>query len=101
MLGSSIRLGFPLPENLPNTVRARDRLLARLFDFRGKIRGTEAEADEDFALIYAYGMSDRPYFAIRLILLALVTARISEGLNECIRNVELLYGVLEEEQLEI
>jgi hypothetical protein len=31
----------------------------------------------------------------------LVTARISEGLDELTRAMELLYGVLEEEMLEI
>lgn len=55
VLASSIRLGFPLPERLPNTDRARDRLLAKLFTFREQVRGTEGESDEDFALIYAYG----------------------------------------------
>jgi hypothetical protein len=86
VLASSIRLAFPLPEHLPNTLRARDRLLAKLFEYRANIRGTDGEADEDFATVYAY---------------ALVTARISEGLDELIRNVELLYGVLEDEMLEI
>ena len=42
--------------------------------------------DEDFALIYAY---------------ALVTARISEGLEELIKTMGLLYGTLEDEMLEI
>ncbi|KAF8254118.1 hypothetical protein K440DRAFT_648719 [Wilcoxina mikolae CBS 423.85] len=86
VLASSIRLAFPLPEHLPSTVRARDRLLAKLFDYRANVRRTAGEADEDFAMVYAY---------------ALVTARISEGLDELIRNVGLLYGVLEDEMLEI
>ncbi|KAL7269959.1 hypothetical protein RUND412_007347 [Rhizina undulata] len=86
VLGSSIKLGFPLPDTLPSPDRSRDRLLAKLFSYRSQLRGTEGEVDEDFALIYAY---------------ALVTARISDGLKEAIRNVELLYGVLDEEMLEI
>lgn len=61
VLASSIRLGFPLPERLPNTDRARDRLLAKLYTFREQVRGTEGESDEDFALIYAYGRA--PIFA--------------------------------------
>ncbi|CCX09460.1 Similar to Uncharacterized protein C26F1.08c; acc. no. Q10495 [Pyronema omphalodes CBS 100304] len=73
-------------EILNFTKKARDRLLAKLFEYRANIRGTDGEADEDFATVYAY---------------ALVTARISEGLDELIRNVELLYGVLEDEMLEI
>ncbi|RPB16577.1 hypothetical protein P167DRAFT_532133 [Morchella conica CCBAS932] len=86
VLASSIRLGFPLPERLPNTDRARDRLLAKLYAYRQQVRGTEGESDEDFALIYAY---------------VLVTGRISEGVYEVIQIVERLYGVLEEEMLEI
>jgi len=86
VLGSSIRMGFPLPGTLPNTVRARDRLLAKLFDYRSRVRGQEGKTDEDFALIYAF---------------ALVTLRISDSLDTCVKNVESLYGVLEEEMLEL
>lgn len=62
VLASTIRLGFPLPERLPNTDRARDRLLAKLFTFREQVRGTEGESDEDFALIYAYGRMNTPAY---------------------------------------
>ncbi|KAI5776623.1 Fusaric acid resistance protein-like-domain-containing protein [Geopyxis carbonaria] len=86
VLGSSIRIGFPLPENLPNTTRARDRLLAKIFDYRKTVKGIEGEKlDEDLEMLYAY---------------ALATARISEGLDESIHNMGLLYGVLEDEMLE-
>jgi len=57
VLAGSIKLGFPLPGSLPKTDRARDRLLASLFEFRKRVRGTEGDSDEDFALIYAYGLS--------------------------------------------
>ncbi|PUU72381.1 Fusaric acid resistance protein-like-domain-containing protein [Tuber borchii] len=86
VLAGSIKLGFPLPASLPKTDRARDRLLASLFEFRKRVRGTEGDSDEDFALIYAY---------------ALVTGRISEGLLDAVATVERLYGVLEEEMLVI
>ncbi|PWW79664.1 hypothetical protein C7212DRAFT_356449 [Tuber magnatum] len=86
VLAGSMKLGFPLPGSLPKTDRARDRLLAGLFEFRKRVRGTEGDSDEDFALIYAY---------------ALVTGRISEGLLDIIATVERLYGVLEEEMLVI
>jgi len=56
VLAGSMRLGFPLPGSLPKTDRARDRLLASLFEFRKRVRGTEGDSDEDFALIYAYGL---------------------------------------------
>ncbi|RPA99882.1 hypothetical protein L873DRAFT_1682405 [Choiromyces venosus 120613-1] len=86
VLAGSMKLGFPLPGSLPKTDRARDRLLAGLFEFRKRVRGTEGDSDEDFALIYAY---------------ALVTGRISEGLLDAVATVERLYGVLEEEMLVI
>ncbi|KAG0633708.1 Fusaric acid resistance protein-like-domain-containing protein [Tuber brumale] len=86
VLAGSMKLGFPLPRSLPKTDRARDRLLAGLFEFRKRVRGTEGDCDEDFALIYAY---------------ALVTGRISEGLLDAVATVERLYGVLEEETLVI
>ena len=56
VLAGSMKLGFPLPTSLPKTDRARDRLLASLFEFRKRVRGTEGDSDEDFALIYAYGL---------------------------------------------
>lgn len=67
---------------------SRDRLLARLFDYRKTLQeGKKAgEVDEDFALIYAY---------------VLVTARVSEGLEELIRIMGELYGRLEDEMLEV
>lgn len=57
VLASSIRLGFPLPENLPNTTRSRDRFLAKLYSYRERIKGQEGSIDEDFALLYAYSES--------------------------------------------
>ncbi|KAF8475692.1 Fusaric acid resistance protein-like-domain-containing protein [Kalaharituber pfeilii] len=86
VLASSIKIGFPLPETLPNTDRSKDRLLAKLFAYREKIRGEEGKSDEDFALMYAY---------------VLVLGRVIEGLQECIHTLNSLYGVLEEEMLEI
>ena len=56
VLARSMKLGFPLPGSLPKTKRARDRLLASLFEFMKRFRATEGNSDEDFALIYAYGL---------------------------------------------
>ncbi|KAI5807445.1 Fusaric acid resistance protein-like-domain-containing protein [Peziza echinospora] len=86
VLASSIKLGFPLPETLPNTDRARDRFLAKVFAYREKIRGEEGKSDEDFAMTYAY---------------ILVIGTINQGLQELIDSLGRLYGVLEEEMLEI
>lgn len=90
VLGSALRIGFPLPEHLPNASRSRDRLLARVFEYRQRVKnkgGGEGEVgDEDFAVVYAY---------------VLVTARIGEGLEELEREMTKLYGVLEDRELEI
>ena len=55
VLASSVRLAFPMPERLPSPSRARDRLLTKLYEYRARVRGTEGEIDEDFAMVYAYG----------------------------------------------
>ena len=56
VLASSIKLGFPLPESLPSTEKARDRLLAKLWEYKlERVRGEEGRSDEDFASMYAYG----------------------------------------------
>ncbi|RPB29574.1 hypothetical protein L211DRAFT_26091 [Terfezia boudieri ATCC MYA-4762] len=87
ILASSIRLGFPLPDTLPRLEGARDRLLARLWEYRReKVRGEEGRWEEDFQGIYAY---------------VLVLGRIAEGLSECVAVLNGLYGVLDEEMLEI
>lgn len=82
VLASSMKLGFPLPPTLPRMDRARDRLLAKLFEYK-KCRSA---VDVDWALIYAY---------------TLVTGRVAEGVADAVQTMERLYGVLEEEMLEI
>jgi len=57
IISSSIRSGFPMPDSLPSTERARDRLLTKLHKYRQRIRGSEGQNDADFALLYAYGRS--------------------------------------------
>ncbi|KAF8459390.1 Fusaric acid resistance protein-like-domain-containing protein [Terfezia claveryi] len=87
ILASSIRLGFPLPDTLPRLEGARDRLLARLWEYRReKVRGEEGRWEEEFQGVYAY---------------VLVLGRIAEGLSECVAVLNGLYGVLDEEMLEI
>lgn len=57
-----------------------------MFEYRRQHKGDSGDPDEDFALIYAY---------------ALVTARVSEGLEELINIMGQLYGLLEEDMLEV
>ena len=57
VLASSIKLEYPLNEALPNTDHSRDRLLAKIFQFRKENNKADiAPGDEDFELLYAYGM---------------------------------------------
>ena len=52
-----MKLEFPLNEALPNTENARDRLLANIFAYRREEKVAQETRDEDFATLYAYGMS--------------------------------------------
>lgn len=56
VIASSMRLEYPLDDALPNTEHARDRLLARLYHFRKDKSVSQHTTDEDYALLYAYGM---------------------------------------------
>lgn len=55
VLASSMKLEYPLNEALPSTDNARDRLLAKLFQFRKEEKDSIGATDEDFELLYAYG----------------------------------------------
>lgn len=83
VLASSMKLEYPLNEALPNTEHARDRLLAKIFKYRKEKPGAK---DEDFALLYAY---------------ALVTGQLSTQIAEVSREIEKLFGVLNEERLKL
>ena len=56
MLASSVKLQFPLNDALPNTDSSRDRLLAKVFKFRQGHNEESSSHDEDYALLYCYGM---------------------------------------------
>ncbi len=51
-----MKLEYPLNDNLPNVENARDRLLARLFHYRKDLEVSRSSTDEDYSLLYAYGM---------------------------------------------
>jgi hypothetical protein len=86
VLASSMKLEYPLNDALPNTDHARDRLLARIFAYRKNEAAANGTTDEDFGLLYAY---------------ALVTGQLSQEIKEVLREVENLFGVLDEDLLKL
>ncbi len=58
VLASSMKLEYPLNDTLPNTEHARDRLLAKIFDYRRNALVAQEVNDKDYALSYAYGKSE-------------------------------------------
>jgi hypothetical protein len=58
VLASSFKLEYPLNDALPNIEHTRDRLLAKIFEFRKSAeasKGREEVKDEDYELLYCYG----------------------------------------------
>lgn len=49
-----MKLEYPLNDDLPDIEHTRDRLLAKLFEFRTNVSGDNAPSDEDYELLYAY-----------------------------------------------
>jgi hypothetical protein len=50
-----MKLAYPLNDVLPNIEHTRDRLLAKIFEFRQTGLGKVVARDEDYELLYAYG----------------------------------------------
>jgi hypothetical protein len=89
VLASSMKLEYPLNDALPNTTSVRDRYLAKIFQFRRDETHSESgpiAKDEDYALFYAY---------------ALVTGQIAEEITIIGREIEGLFGILDEEMLRL
>jgi len=82
VLASSMKLEYPLNDSLPSIEHTRERLLARIFEFRQEHQGEVR--DEDFALLYAH---------------ALVTGQLDREIETTLKEVEGLFGVLDEEAL--
>ncbi|KAG4440024.1 hypothetical protein IFR05_004474 [Cadophora sp. M221] len=87
VLASSLKLEFPLSDALPDTSNARDRLLAKIFHYRKNVASAEEDPnnplvkDEDYEMIYAF---------------ILVTGQLSEELKRVQRDIEDLFGVMDE-----
>lgn len=86
VLASSMKMAYPLNDVLPNIENARDRLLAKIFDFRKTNPGRDIATDEDYELLYAY---------------ALVTGQLAQDITFVGQEIEQLYGVLNEEDLKL
>ncbi|EOA84863.1 uncharacterized protein SETTUDRAFT_32103 [Exserohilum turcica Et28A] len=86
VMASSMKLAYPLNDVLPNIEHTRDRLLAKVFEFRQQDLGQVIATDEDFELLYAY---------------ALVTGQLAHDLTVIGQEIEKLYGVLSEEDLKL
>lgn len=74
---------------LPSTSNARDRLLAKIFHYRKSVgieEGEEVARDEDYELLYAY---------------TLVTGQLAEEIKKVEKEVEALFGVMDDELLEL
>jgi hypothetical protein len=56
-MASSMKLTYPLNDVLPNIEHTRDRLLAKVFEFRRTGLGKVVATAEDYELLYAYGKS--------------------------------------------
>jgi hypothetical protein len=64
-----MKLAYPLNDVLPNVEHTRDRLLAKVFEFRQTGLGKVIAKDEDYELLYAYGESDSCHACIRITVL--------------------------------
>jgi hypothetical protein len=101
-----MKLAYPLNDVLPNVEHTRDRLLAKVFEFRQTGLGKVLTKDEDYELLYAYGESHSsisPADWKRLLTYhtALVTGQLAHDLGLIGQEIEKLYGVLSEDDLKL
>ncbi|KAH3679021.1 hypothetical protein WICMUC_001216 [Wickerhamomyces mucosus] len=82
MVSSSITLGIPLPSKPASTEHSKDRIMVKL----GEIRKEKLLKDEDYVLLYSY---------------VLISNVITRELNNVIKLLGDLYGLVNEETLEI
>lgn len=86
LTAAAIKLGFPLPDKLPSTEHAIDRMLAKLNEYRIRRIVKEDVEYEDFVLFYSY---------------ILVTITITEELAKIALRIQTLFGTIEDEAFEI
>jgi hypothetical protein len=87
-----MKLEYSLNDALPNPTHTRDRLLAKIFHYR-KLVADRAEGDEgpvakdeDYEMLYAY---------------TLVTGQLADEIKKVEKDVEELFGVINEELLKL
>lgn len=77
---------------LPGTATVRDRLLAKIFTYRRDVLGegrddsSVAAKDEDYEILYAY---------------ILVTGQLAEEIGKVEKEVEDLFGIMDEQMLKL
>lgn len=86
VLASSLKLEYPLTGAVPTIEHTRDRLLAKIFEFKKSASARTIATDEDFELLYAY---------------ALVTGQLSRQIDTVGKEIEGLFGVLNEDNLKL
>ncbi|KAF2711790.1 hypothetical protein K504DRAFT_465528 [Pleomassaria siparia CBS 279.74] len=86
VMASSMKLTYPLNDVLPNIEHTRNRLLAKVFEFRRTGLGKVIARADDYELLYAY---------------ALVTGQLAHDLGIIGHEIEKLYGVLSEDDLKL
>ena len=87
VLASSMKLEYSITSDaLPSIEHTRDRLLAKIFEYRRSDADKQTTKDEDYSLLYTY---------------ALVTGQLSLGIESVLKEVEILFGVLDEEALRL
>ncbi|KAI9710519.1 MAG: hypothetical protein M1820_002655 [Bogoriella megaspora] len=86
VLASSLKLEYPLNDAVPKIEHTRDRLLAKIFEFKKSAGPRSGVTDEDYELLYAY---------------ALVTGQLSRHIESVGQEIEGLFGVLNEDNLKL
>jgi hypothetical protein len=86
VLASSYKLEYPLNDALPSIETSRDRLLARISEFRRTGEGRDVTTEQDYELLYAY---------------VLVTGQLARDIQAVSNEIETLFGTLNEENLKL
>ncbi|KAI7156516.1 hypothetical protein KC349_g6222 [Hortaea werneckii] len=86
VLASSVKMEYPLNDVMPSIDHTRDRLLARISEFRRSGEGREVATEQDYELLYAY---------------VLVTGQLSEDIRAVSAELQTMFGTLDEEKLKL